>query len=462
MCKGDTPEQAARREELKAECSRELLYAALPVFVAASISNFITSLIEYIAEDAEDPEAIEISLSVVVALLLYVYGKYFTWLMVGTPPVGDGEKASCSQNIKTLLERYNMLNPVLRVASENSGFIIKDFMVQLLLNTVYKDQGFGATFGLWLLCVVMCTTAIQGAAYLHKSAGFGPEQQARLLHYDCDAFCLGVAYVLTALLAQGSAKAGFRYISSSSYIYSYEDDHDDNPSGTDNSYLYLYFVVGTLVVGAVLMAEEYAGIQLRVIKDESAAVSEEEVEIMVRDATVEYRHNVYGLVTWRGPPFLASMMLRYEQEMRYLQFKRSRAAAQEANNRPKTCWDYLTIVNDWYIQLGISRRMVCIAALKLSLGWVWEIVVGLVFDILSGTGRGRGLKLVLRLAGMAVVCLVSVGVIQVQVQREAAQGNGEQAEAGPPDGNRGVDRQANAAGTVNPLASGANVDNNMR
>eukprot|EP01031_Cornospumella_fuschlensis_P029021 gene29021-35030_t len=272
MCKGDTPEEAARREELKAECSRELLYAAVPVFVAASISNFITSLIEYIAEDAEDPEAVEISLSVVVALLLYVYGKYFTWLMVGTPPVGDGEKASCSQNIKTLLERYNMLNPVLRVASENTGFIIKDFMVQLLLNTVYKDRGFGATFGLWLLCVVICTTAIQGAAYLHKSAGFGPEQQARLLHYDCDAFSLGVAYVLTALLAQGSAKAGFRYISSSSYIYSYEDDHDDNPSGTDNSYLYLYFVVGTLVVGAVLMAEEYAGIQLRVIKDESAAV----------------------------------------------------------------------------------------------------------------------------------------------------------------------------------------------
>ncbi|RYG70110.1 hypothetical protein EON64_01100 [archaeon] len=292
-CKEDTPEEAARREELRTECTRDLLYAAVPVFVAASISNFVTSLIEYIAEESENQEAVEISLSVVVAFLLYLYGKYFTLLMAATPST-NSESASCSQSIKIFLEKTRLLGPVLRVASENAGFMIKDFLVQLLMNTVYAERGFGEALGLWLLCVAFCTAAIQASAHLHKAAGCEPEQQARLMHYDCDAFSLGVAYVLTALLAQGSGQAGFRYLSSSSYIYSYENDQDDDGSGADNSYLYTYVLVSTLCVGMVLMTEEYGGIQLRVIKDESAMATAQDVEGMVRNATVEYRHNVYG------------------------------------------------------------------------------------------------------------------------------------------------------------------------
>ncbi|RYG70109.1 hypothetical protein EON64_01095 [archaeon] len=44
---------------------------------------------------------------------------------------------------------------------------------------------------------------------------------------------------------------------------------------------------------------------------------------------------IASLVAWRGPPYLASMMLRYEQQLRYLKLKRDRAEREGPSNQPR-------------------------------------------------------------------------------------------------------------------------------
>lgn len=297
--KQPTPEEAERKRLLTKHCAALMSKSVVPVFMASSVAFFVMELVEYTVESSHDgKEALNASLSFLSAFVVFIGGKLITWALMAAEReaklAATEDRAVQFNAVIDWLRREKLSHCLVHFVAELSGFLLKDFIVVMVLELVYGEHGFGPAFGVWVLLAVAAPILVRLAAYVLRRMRLSIEEQAAQLDFDTDSWALGFAYAFTVLLAQGSAGCGFTYISPSSYVYSYEDDYDDEGTAS-NSYTYLYIWVTMVFVACLLLIEEKLGIGFRVKGDARRNISVDmQEQDMVDNSSIELRHKVYG------------------------------------------------------------------------------------------------------------------------------------------------------------------------
>eukprot|EP01039_Chlorochromonas_danica_P003544 gene3544-3881_t len=493
----ESEEEEAHRADIVKKCAFDTAQAAVPNFLAASVAVFIVTILNFIADSGKhrrhshhSSRTVELGLVLMVAVLFYVLGKYITWSIVraelekhhekdhqGHEHVhghehGKGEKqhsvhessaptssssSSSSSSVSAWLVRNKVSFAVKHFFAELSGFLFKDFLIQLILDLIYGDYGFGPAFAMWLAFIFFYLAVIRGSARLmDQKYHLSMHEQEEQIEFDVDAFALSLAYVITALLSLGSASIGFTYINPESYLYSYEADYDpDEPLGR-SQYCYLYVWVCSGVVGLILVLESHLGITFHAIEEEShhgheeekkgdeqaEKTTDEQEKDLVHDSSIHLRHSFYGcfcglawfllivdniahilgsgaqnnfigvtvvavLLSRVGPYVLASRIIQLEKRQKRVEEKRKAADPEEASASP-TC---LNKIHLWFLTHGLQRCSVSFVAFRLALGWVWEVVVDLLFDMISGTSSSRALKVISSLAAMILAIIIGAVIV---------------------------------------------------
>jgi hypothetical protein len=254
-CKKEDPTELQIKEFLTSRAFYDLLCSSLPVFLAAGINNFVGSVIRLISETSEEPEAAELGQALVYALITYFLGKYLNHLIRIVSIDSSYDKSPFVQNIKSL----KLFPLFVQLLTENTAFAWKEFMLVFVMKMVFEEDGFGAALGLWIgmviffICIMGFSGLWIGYCYRHSKQGKLFEQS---LEYDADAFSLGTAVVLTALLGKGFAGIGIDYLDSDSYLYSYEREDDTVTNNTGGSYFALYFSIVLILTTSLLMIED--------------------------------------------------------------------------------------------------------------------------------------------------------------------------------------------------------------
>ena len=177
-------EMTEHRRFLTNRCLYELLSAAVPVFLAAGVSNFVTSIIHLISESANDPEQAVILQAFVYAVLTSIFGKYFLYLI----HMNMNEK-SAGGSINHWLHKNKYTSLTSNFLIENAGFAWKEFLIIFLMEIVYVDYGFGAAFGAWLAWIGIYVLIIIISAWVISYFRHIPYHlRIELLSFHCEAF----------------------------------------------------------------------------------------------------------------------------------------------------------------------------------------------------------------------------------------------------------------------------------
>lgn len=263
-------EYKARFKYLTTISSYELIEASLPVFVAAGIAGSASDIIAVLGEEKENMECI---LTLLYALFMYIVGKTVTYYLLM-----DEESPSQSPFFSTLRE-YKLSKLLRHSFAELSGFAWKEFFIILCLKEIYMSDGFGASFGSWLLIIAVALGFIKVSSFVQRNLlGFDQAWNQKLLLFDTDAFALSIAYVFTALLALGGFEIGFGYIRSNQIIFEWNEDfadeHEDSSSaGVPTAFLYAGLVAMIVALAQVEEEEEDFDDELCIVRESYLATS---------------------------------------------------------------------------------------------------------------------------------------------------------------------------------------------
>jgi hypothetical protein len=159
---------------------KSLLAGSFPVFVAATISAAVVAVIDVITED----DTAEIVLSFFYALGIAQMLGY--WVIYNIP--------STSPSF-----RYYY-----RVATENSAFAWKEFLVLIVLNKLIYGNGLDVAFGVYAGMLVVICVIVVVLNYVHRHYLKAPEAvYLRVKLYESELFALGLAFTLNLLVIAG-------------------------------------------------------------------------------------------------------------------------------------------------------------------------------------------------------------------------------------------------------------------
>lgn len=255
----------------------EVVTLSIPVFVASGVNNFVAAIIVLSSEDAEDHLGAEIGQQFLYTFLFsYLIGK---WLFHSV-----AKHIIACQASQTVEDRWGLLDfckrtksltLLARAINENASFSIKEFMMLVLVEKVYEEEGFGAAFGGWWLgfavFVLVLLVSTLMASGLFRLEG---EMVHWLKEYDVDSFALGAGAVFVALVAKGLSVEGVTFISPNSVLYGARDDDSDDFGLVGYPQLYNVFFTFTITFwcGLLLLVEDgIRGVSTRLeVEDEFA------------------------------------------------------------------------------------------------------------------------------------------------------------------------------------------------
>jgi hypothetical protein len=211
---------------------KDLVFAAIPVFIAVAVSEFVQSIISYITfqSKAEYPINIQIGQKLVYCLIIYGFGKYVSYIIQ--------RNLIEPEDSKTRLIRYlekNQYIPVLfGILAENSSFAWKEFAVTVILTFFYQDFGLGLSFLIFLIWVVICFFLIALSYFIIHSVFLLDHEiyYEVLADFDSDSFGLSVAYVLTVLWALFSNKVGMNIFDEAGYLFEWQTQKGNGHSSS--------------------------------------------------------------------------------------------------------------------------------------------------------------------------------------------------------------------------------------
>eukprot|EP01033_Poteriospumella_lacustris_P005807 gene5807-4164_t len=225
----------------------EVVILSIPVFVAAGVNNFVAAIIVLSSEDAEDHLGAEIGQQFLYTFLFsYLIGK---WLFHSV-----AKHIIACQASQTVEDRWGLLDfckrtksltLLARAINENASFSIKEFMMLVLVEKVYEEEGFGAAFGGWWLgfavFVLVLLVSTLMASGLFRLEG---EMVHWLKEYDVDSFALGAGAVFVALVGKGLSVEGVTFISPNSVFYGPSAADDDGAVAGNTAAYSLFFSLG--------------------------------------------------------------------------------------------------------------------------------------------------------------------------------------------------------------------------
>jgi hypothetical protein len=244
------------RKFLIRQCTYVLITASIPVFIAAGISSFVTPIIEYIAHEHGNVDAVETGLSFLYAILAYIIGKQLTHLVKATElSTPDSWLIQRLKSEKTISILYGLF-------AENSAFAWKEFLIIFLLKYLYNEHAFGASFGGWLMMVTIFLSFSAISIFWEKKLIKNLHIYHHLLEFDEEAFALSIAFTWTVIFTFALQGLGVVFISDDSYLYHVsngesdgehtDDDHSHSPQG---NFYFLYASIITLAVSIFLVVE---------------------------------------------------------------------------------------------------------------------------------------------------------------------------------------------------------------
>lgn len=263
-------EYKARFKYLTTISSYELIEASLPVFVAAGIAGSAADIIAVLGEEKENTECI---LTLLYALFMYFVGKTITHYLL------KDEETPSESPLFTTLREYKLTKLLRHSFAELSGFAWKEFFIILCLKEIYLSDGFGASFGSWLLIIAVALACIKLSSFVQRKVlQFDTVWNQKLLSFDTDAFALSIAYIFTTLLALGGFEIGFGFIRSNQIIFEwdegFEDDHDNSSSaGVPTTFLYCAIVAAIVALAQVEEEEQDFNDELCIVRESYLATT---------------------------------------------------------------------------------------------------------------------------------------------------------------------------------------------
>jgi hypothetical protein len=270
-----SPEQQQRYNDSIRTYRKELLRASLPIFVAAGIANFSEGVISH-ASAGENEVSIEILMSIIYACVMYLGGKVFLCYLNTIERPNEKDTISISniyiQKLNKIIIKYDMIEFLKHVAAESAGFAWRSFAIALVLHGAFLEYGFGAGWGSFIALIITFLAIINTSNYiqttsLHLSSSLNKD----LLAFDSDAFALPLAFVFTVLLALSFQSFQAPFVTSSSSLYTWEDDYEYSEHPQSTSYTFFYCSILSLVV---------ATLQVLLLPDEK---TEHELEQLTTD-----------------------------------------------------------------------------------------------------------------------------------------------------------------------------------
>jgi hypothetical protein len=265
-------------------CLKELLFQSIPVSIAASLSQFVQCIIAFITSHASKHEYainLEIGQTLIYCLIVYGFGRYFTYRLKTLIDVSEVNK---NPWIK-FLEKQQYISIIFGIFAENSGFAWKQFAVLVILTFFYQQHDLIGTIFIFLTWIFICL-CIFVFGYWISHCYFKLDHEKYydvLLDYDSDAFALSVAFVTVVILAlmigmydekgylfewetyrktsDDDTQLGDDSVDDYSYTYSFTSNDDSNDLDPAINMFYsidCFFV--TFLICLVLMIEDRLGI----------------------------------------------------------------------------------------------------------------------------------------------------------------------------------------------------------
>lgn len=230
---------------------KELVYQSIPVFLAASFSSFVMSLIRYIAEEGEgdhiDNECIQ---SIVYAIISYIIG-YFLSIQL-KQAIESKEKS----NFINMLENAEFTEIIFSTLAECTGFAWREFINIFLLKILYLRYGWGPALGGWFLILFVFIIISLVSGKMMQSLSFPTSDKELLIEYNSDSFALSLSFSITVIWALACELIGAEYVDKSGYLYEWKDDDYEEESSGVNGYYYIYIFIISVVVALILVFED--------------------------------------------------------------------------------------------------------------------------------------------------------------------------------------------------------------
>jgi hypothetical protein len=212
---------------------KDLVFAAIPVFIAVAVSEFVQSIISYITfqSKAEYPINLQIGQKLVYCLLIYGFGKYVSYIIQRNLIEPEGSKT----RLIKYLEKNQYIPVLFGILAENSSFAWKEFAVTVILTFFYQDFGLGLSFLSFLIWVMICFFLIALSYFIIHSVFLLDHEiyYEVLADFDSDSFGLSVAYVLTVLWALFSNKVGMNIFDEAGYLFEWQTNQGNgHPSSS--------------------------------------------------------------------------------------------------------------------------------------------------------------------------------------------------------------------------------------
>lgn len=239
-CKNYTEEQKQRLSELLTLSKFELIEASLPVFISASISSGVSSIILLIASSIL---YIEIILASFYAAIIFILLKILTYKLL------KSETLQSSFVLINTIRKYKLSKISRKSIVEISGFAWKDCFVNISLRLIFNNSGLGPSFGSWLLIVAMLCLSIAVSSYVQRlyiPVELYNQVNFKLLLFDTEAFTLCIAFVITVLVILSINSSGFTISSDNSYLFTWKTSYDYDNIGF-NTYYLLYVIFVTFI-----------------------------------------------------------------------------------------------------------------------------------------------------------------------------------------------------------------------
>lgn len=227
----------------------ELVEASLPVFVAAGVTGSASAIIETISSEND---GLEIVLTLLYALTMYVVGKWLSYLLL------KDEDTHSNTFLFRTLRTYKISKLLRHSFSELSGFSWKEFFVLFCLKEVYLKEGFGPSFGTWLLLIAIAFFTIVVSSHIQrKLIKLNSIWNQKMLIFDIETFALAIAYVFTVLFCLAFWKINFAWVESSNLIFEWDENFEENhksPSESSGT-TFFYSVIVACFAGVAQIAE---------------------------------------------------------------------------------------------------------------------------------------------------------------------------------------------------------------
>jgi len=240
------------RKLLIRQCTYELITATIPVFIAAGISSLVGPIIEYIAEEHGNVDAVEIGLSFLYAILAYVIGKCLTFLLKST------EVNSPDSPVIKRLQSEKLLSILYDLFGETSAFAWKEFLVLFIIKLAYLEYGFGPAFGIWIMMVFIFLLVTTISVYTAKLLVKNHEIYHALLEFSEDSFALSIAFTITAISIYGLEGLRVHFARKGGYIDSAghggnEGEIVDDDGGLDDNTVLNFLLFASIVTTVVAL-----------------------------------------------------------------------------------------------------------------------------------------------------------------------------------------------------------------